>query len=99
MQYAQPGRLLRKGNTPRSVESSHPVASAHVLDAHRRAGPRRVDEAIVAEENSHVGIGSPLGVVENQVRSEEHTLNSSHRCISYAVFCLKKKIKFHHTTQ
>src|SRR5437762_11318942 len=26
-------------------------------------------------------------------RSEEHRLNSSHRCISYAVFCLKKKIK------
>src|SRR5437763_7084848 len=25
------------------------------------------------------------------LRSEEHTLNSSHRCISYAVFCLKKK--------
>src|SRR5437879_11528929 len=24
-------------------------------------------------------------------RSEEHTSNSSHRCISYAVFCLKKK--------
>src|SRR5437879_10547230 len=24
-------------------------------------------------------------------RSEEHRLNSSHRCISYAVFCLKKK--------
>src|SRR6476469_4033714 len=24
-------------------------------------------------------------------RSEEHSLNSSHRCISYAVFCLKKK--------
>src|SRR5207248_5442816 len=24
-------------------------------------------------------------------RSEEHTLNSSHRTISYAVFCLKKK--------
>src|SRR5437764_8298609 len=28
-----------------------------------------------------------------QDRSEEHTLNSSHRCISYAVFCLKKKMK------
>src|SRR5437762_14391257 len=27
-------------------------------------------------------------------RSEEHTLNSSHRCISYAVFCLKKKRRF-----
>src|SRR5437763_4090621 len=26
-------------------------------------------------------------------RSEEHTLNSSHRCISYAVFCLKKNKK------
>src|SRR5690625_1649536 len=25
-------------------------------------------------------------------RSEEHTLNSSHVAISYAVFCLKKKI-------
>src|SRR3712207_8677676 len=25
------------------------------------------------------------------VRSEEHTLNSSHANISYAVFCLKKK--------
>src|SRR2546427_8034538 len=25
------------------------------------------------------------------VRSEEHTLNSSHSQISYAVFCLKKK--------
>src|SRR5437762_1724349 len=27
----------------------------------------------------------------NAVRSEEHTSDSSHRCISYAVFCLKKK--------
>src|SRR5438105_12913281 len=26
-------------------------------------------------------------------RSEEHTLNSSHEWISYAVFCLKKKKK------
>src|SRR5437764_7456482 len=25
-------------------------------------------------------------------RSEEHTSESSHRCISYAVFCLKKKM-------
>src|SRR5438445_10138039 len=27
----------------------------------------------------------------SSVRSEEHTLNSSHANISYAVFCLKKK--------
>src|SRR5688572_31907675 len=30
-------------------------------------------------------------------RSEEHTLNSSHSQISYAVFCLKKKKKKHKT--
>src|SRR2546430_3617828 len=29
--------------------------------------------------------------VERAERSEEHTLNSSHSQISYAVFCLKKK--------
>src|SRR5207245_10320830 len=29
----------------------------------------------------------------NQKRSEEHSLNSSHGSISYAVFCLKKKNK------
>src|SRR5690348_17687874 len=28
-----------------------------------------------------------------RLRSEEHTLNSSHPSISYAVFCLKKKKK------
>src|SRR3712207_2240533 len=36
-----------------------------------------------------------LRVVQHQIilktRSEEHTLNSSHANISYAVFCLKKK--------
>src|SRR5436189_6247421 len=29
------------------------------------------------------------------LRSEEHTSESSHRCTSYAVFCLKKKKKYH----
>src|SRR2546422_5821859 len=31
--------------------------------------------------------------VSTGLRSEEHTLNSSHGYISYAVFCLKKKKK------
>src|SRR5688572_32616287 len=31
------------------------------------------------------------GAMRDQIRSEEHTLNSSHSQISYAVFCLKKK--------
>src|SRR5947209_15142023 len=34
-----------------------------------------------------------LGALIAGVRSEEHTLNSSHANISYAVFCLKKKEK------
>src|SRR2546430_5177114 len=36
------------------------------------------------------GKGS-LSTSRSSVRSEEHTLNSSHSQISYAVFCLKKK--------
>src|SRR2546422_4773791 len=31
--------------------------------------------------------------IGTETRSEEHTLNSSHGYISYAVFCLKKKKK------
>src|SRR5438309_3172669 len=37
------------------------------------------------------GAGPALDVTH--VRSEEHTSNSSHSSISYAVFCLKKKKK------
>src|SRR2546427_4937128 len=35
----------------------------------------------------------PRRGVTVEIRSEEHTLNSSHSQISYAVFCLKKKKK------
>src|SRR5690348_17502686 len=34
----------------------------------------------------------PAVIAETQLRSEEHTSESSHPSISYAVFCLKKKI-------
>src|SRR5687768_18249576 len=34
-----------------------------------------------------------VGTVRRRCRSEEHSLNSSHGYISYAVFCLKKKKK------
>src|SRR5258708_27709418 len=38
--------------------------------------------------------GAETEVPRNHVpRSEEHTSNSSHQIISYAVFCLKKKTK------
>src|SRR5207247_9720439 len=35
---------------------------------------------------------STLWLVPGDARSEEHTSESSHEWISYAVFCLKKKI-------
>src|SRR5436305_2275911 len=40
------------------------------------------------------GTGKVQGIgLQGPSRSEEHTLNSSHVRISYAVFCLKKKKK------
>src|SRR5436189_4616477 len=47
---------------------------------------------VVADRGEVVG-GEKEELVQpaRAVRSEEHTSNSSHRCISYAVFCLKKK--------
>src|SRR2546430_4308159 len=58
--------------------------SAAVID-------ERVEQHFLRIEIEVVG-----GLVEQQrvrrpERSEEHTLNSSHSQISYAVFCLKKK--------
>src|SRR5437763_3331881 len=43
---------------------------------------------------------SPSGVAPNSRPPDRKStrLNSSHRCISYAVFCLKKK-KYHHQIQ
>src|SRR2546422_7062113 len=38
-----------------------------------------------------LAVSVPL-LFRSAARSEEHTLNSSHGYISYAVFCLKKKI-------
>src|SRR5207249_7818883 len=46
------------------------------------------------ELESGIGIRIRLRIRnQNQERSEETRLNSSHVSISYAVFCLKKKIK------
>src|SRR5207248_11744662 len=44
----------------------------------------------VRHSDARIGNVRAYGV---PVRSEEHRLNSSHRTISYAVFCLKKKKK------
>src|SRR5690349_23227197 len=53
-------------------------------------GQRR---AVRGEDGAH-GRPERIGVgTRGAERSEEHTLNSSHVEISYAVFCLKKKSK------
>src|SRR5438105_8306764 len=41
----------------------------------------------------HLDLGGQLRRGECLTRSEEHTSDSSHEWISYAVFCLKKKKK------
>src|SRR5256885_11988741 len=48
------------------------------------ARDRRRGHLLLMRKTLAVGISALL-------RSEEHTLNSSHLVISYAVFCLKKK--------
>src|SRR5690554_309212 len=59
--------------------------------------PKRIDDVIVgnanpeAEQGLNVGrLISLMGLDTDKVRSEEHSLNSRHVRISYAVFCLKK---------
>src|SRR5437762_6876068 len=48
---------------------------------------------------SNGALGRPYGITRLPLTDRKSTrLNSSHRCISYAVFCLKKK-KIHNTHQ
>src|SRR5438309_6291950 len=42
-----------------------------------------------------LALGEPKGIGQRACRSESTRLNSSHSSISYADFCLKKKIKKH----
>src|SRR5690554_1115432 len=52
--------------------------------------PNLFNQTELMEERDKRGV---YNVVPGITRSEEHTLNSSHVRISYAVFCLKKKKK------
>src|SRR2546426_9094713 len=47
--------------------------------------------AVVPGRSARDGPSAVDGHLDSRPRSEEHTLNSSHLVISYAVFCLKKK--------
>src|SRR3712207_8385781 len=64
----------------------------HVLeDLVRGRFGHLIDDAAVLEEQDPVGVGGGSRVVGDQDRKSTR-LNSSHANISYAVFCLKKKI-------
>src|SRR5437762_7027171 len=41
---------------------------------------------------------APQSLITQQLDRKSTRLNSSHRCISYAVFCLKKKTRYKYTT-
>src|SRR2546426_3416673 len=56
----------------------------------------RGDVAISGDRIAAVGpLAGATAAITIDARSEEHTLNSSHLVISYAVFCLKKKKESH----
>src|SRR5437762_9696578 len=57
----------------------------HLTD-HQR-GPA----GLMAGAQSLAGFAVEIFVEQNQVDRKSTRLNSSHRCISYAVFCLKKE--------
>src|SRR5437762_6250331 len=72
------------------------AAGVNFIDIYQRTGHYKVplpvtlgQEAAGSVSAVGPGVAEPK-VGERVARSEEHTLNSSHRCISYAVFCLKK---------
>src|SRR5437762_10002658 len=68
----------------RALHPREAVGIGHRLD---RQGSDSRDQFVV----DRVGLGQELGR-RSVLRDRKSTrLNSSHRCISYAVFCLKKK--------
>src|SRR2546430_13148527 len=77
---------------PRSTLFPYTTLFRSLFDCHGTAGCAQVsrDYSVNRERSAIVGLSGNDGQAR---RSEEHTLNSSHSQISYAVFCLKKKNK------
>src|SRR5687768_18123424 len=83
---------------PKSTLFPYTTLFRSKIDTDRRV--RSGDETDVLQENRTIGIG--VATFENHVRAydvgglerdrKSTRLNSSHGYISYAVFCLKKKI-------
>src|SRR5699024_11813422 len=76
------GEIIGRGHNARE-EQQKAILHAEIM---------AINEANEKEGNWRL-LDSTL-FVTIEPRSEEHTLNSSHVSISYAVFCLKKKILY-----
>src|SRR5437879_1288969 len=94
LSFEEERNLARKFRSENDVEAARQLVLSHL-------------RLVVAIARGYMGYGLPQGdlIQEGNIglmkavkrfdpergRSEEHTSESSHRCISYAVFCLKKK--------
>src|SRR5207244_9593921 len=81
--YSPVALALERARDAAQVEPEASIRSFGPLAVARGAGGNRV--RWMASD-----FGAELSDLVH-LRSEEHTLNSSHQIISYAVFCLKKK--------
>src|SRR5437763_3717911 len=92
---ARPSIVFEALTTPEGIAhwwgpDAGPVLAAETdvrVGGHFRVRFRRLDHS------EHESSGEYLEVVKPQRDRKSTRLNSSHRCISYAVFCLKKKKK------
>src|SRR5437763_9999609 len=69
----------------RSGERLEAPVDALVEGVHRHAFD------VLEGAHDHVAVLGPRGTPSTRADRKSTRLNSSHRCISYAVFCLKKK--------
>src|SRR5437762_7815426 len=88
--YATVGDVIKvsvKDAIPRGKVKKGEVYDAVVVRTRR--GVRRPDGSLIRFD------GNAAVLLTNKLEDRKSTrLNSSHRCISYAVFCLKKKKKW-----
>src|SRR5207245_4837187 len=80
---------------PHTHEPEHRGDDDRADDRPEKEQLHRADPEVLDHQRDDVGAHPEIRGVAKYLRvgsrSEEHTLNSSHGSISYAVFCLKKK--------
>src|SRR5688572_31929479 len=81
----------------RSCQPAPGVCGPHALpDAAAVLGARRQSRGAIGQVEARRGVSDGVGALRQDRKSTR--LNSSHSQISYAVFCLKKKINTTHVS-